>query len=317
MIRPFGLLDISAIRLLQHSGVWLDLYHFLIHQRSALSTALIAPVPWWGTGLASYVWQTDQGLQGFVQMLRRPSGLEADLLFLAPGLNKDPDGPAAWEALLAYCAQKAAEQGLRRLFGSLPQDSAEIDLLGLQGFSVYANETIFQLARLPAVETPRCEQIRPQQEQDAWWLRRLYGLYTPSPVQSAEGLGEKDEPTTRPMAWWELGHQQSYVLERGGEIQGGLHVVSGRRGHWLILHGDPGDSLSMAALLREGLTALGDTPWPAYCAVREYQGGLTAVLQDHGFDPFLHRSRLVKHLTQRVKTAEPAVVPSLAVRNFL
>lgn len=316
MIRAFGLLDISAVRPLQRSGVWLDLYHFLIHQRSALSTALIAPVPWWGTGLASYVWQTDQGLQGFVQMLRRPSGLEADLLFISPGLQDNPTGPAAWEALLAHCGQSAGEQGMRRLFGSLPQDSAEIDVLAPQGFGIYTNETIFRLQQVPAGEPLHCDQIRAQQEEDAWWLRRLYGLYTPSPVQTAEGLGDKDEPTALSMAWWELGHQQSYVLERGGEVQGGLHVVSGRRGHWLVLHGDPGDSPCMAALLREGLNALHGTPWPVYCAVRDYQGGLTAILQDHGFQPFLHRSRLVKHLAQRVKAAEPAVVPTLAVRNF-
>ncbi len=316
MIRVFGLLDISAVRMLQRSGVWLDLFHFLIHQRSALSTALIAPVPWWGTGLASYVWQTDHGLQGFVQMLRRPSGLEADLLFLAPGLEDSSETPATWEALLAYCGQSAGEQGVRRLFGTLPQGSAEVDLLGAQGFGIYTNETIFQLLQVPLIVPSHAGQIRAQQEEDAWWLRRLYGLYTPSPVQSAEGLGERDEPTAMPMAWWEQGHQQSFVLEQGGEIQGGLHVVSGRRGHWLILHGDPGDSLCMAALLSEGLKAIGGTPWPAYCAVRDYQGGLTAVLQEQGFEPLLHRSRLVKHLAQRVKAAEPAVVPSLAVRNF-
>jgi hypothetical protein len=249
-------------------------------------------------------------------MLRRPSGLEADLLFLAPGLEDTPESPVAWEALLAYCGQSAGEQGVRRLFGTLPQGSAEIDLLGSQGFGLYTNETIFQLPQVPQIAPSEGNQIRAQQEEDSWWLRRLYGLYTPSPVQSAEGLGDRDEPTATPMAWWELGHQQSFVREQGGEIQGGLHVVSGRRGHWLILHGDPGDSLGMAALLREGLKALAGTPWPVYCNVRDYQGGLTAILQNHGFEPLLHRSRLVKHLAQRVKAAEPAAVPSLAVRNF-
>jgi hypothetical protein len=316
VIRPFGLRDVLAVRSLQRAGVWLDLFHYVLLRRSALATALIAPVPWVGTGLASYVWSPMQQVQGFVQMLKRPGRYEADVLFLAPSLEQAPYGQPAWQELLTACIAEAGSQGLRRLFASLPEGEAEIDVLTSLGFMGYTNEEVFVLtnprhsaARLP---DPR---LRPRRPEDVWWLRRLYSIYTPQPVQHAEGHYNDDSQASLPLAWWELTNQSSFVVDDKGDVSGGVQLVNGRRGHWLLLHGDPGDAALMATVLRHGMAVSGGSRWPMYCAVRPYQGGLSAVLEDHGFQSFTRRSRLIKHLAARVKAAEPVTAPNLVIEG--
>ena len=316
MIRPFGLPDVLAVRSLQRDGVWLDLFHHLLLRRSALATALIAPVPWVGTGLASYVWAPMQRVQGFVQMLKRPGRHEADLLYLAPRLEQSPNGPAVWESLLSACIAEASSQGLRRLFGSVPEGRAEIDVLASLGFMIYTSEEVFVLTSPPRLPSPPSgPQLRPRQPEDVWWLRRLYSLFTPPPVQNAEGYNSDDGQASLPLAWWELTNQSSFVVHDKGEVSGGVQLVNGRRGHWLLLHGDPGDGELMASVLRYGMELARDTRWPMYCTVRPYQGGLAAVLQDHGFQSFTRRSRTIKHLAVRVKAAEPVAAPNLVIEG--
>lgn len=315
MIRPFGLRDLLAVRSLQRDGVWLDLFHHLLLRRSALATALIAPVPWVGSGLASFVWTPAQRAQGFVQMLKRPGRHEADLLFLAPDLQQTPYGRPAWEKLLAACIAEAGAQGLRRLFASVPDGQPESDALAGLGWALYSKEEVYVLAR-PAHPAPAQPdlRLRPRRPEDVWWLRRLYSIYTPQPVQHAEGYND-DEQGSLPLAWWELTNQSSFVVDDQGDVLGGVQLVSGRRGHWLLLHGDPGDSALMAAVVRHGIAASGNSRWPMYCAVRPYQGGLAAVLADHGFESFARRARLVKHVAVRVKAAEPVTAPNLVIER--
>ena len=316
MIRPFGLSHILTVRKLQRTGVWLDLFHYLLLRRSALTTAMIAPVPWVGTGLASYVWEADGSVQGFIQMLRRPGRQEADILFLAPAAGVQPQSATAWTKLVSYCIQDAGQHDLRRLFASLPIDSADIDLLTALGFSTYSNEDVFVLNRPRRSDSAQqVAGLRPRQAEDVWWLRRLYGIYTPMPVQHSEGLNDGMSPTALSLAWWELADQQGYVLVEGGDIVGGVQLVSGRGGHWLLLHGDPGNGPQMATLVRQGLNAVSGKRRPVYCAVRDYQGGLRATLQDAGFEPFSRRARMVKHVALRVRVAEPVTVPGMVAER--
>ncbi|MFZ2486521.1 MAG: hypothetical protein WAZ19_00235 [Anaerolineae bacterium] len=316
MIRAFGLRDGLAVHLLQRDGVWLDLFHHLLLRRSALQMALLAPVPWVGAGLASYVWTQRRQPQAFVQLLKRPRRQEADLLFMAPSLNRQPHSALAWQELLRMCAAEAAAQGLRRLFASLPEQRPELDMMTAQGWTTYTTEEVFVLAK-SARRQPLMPNraLRPRQEKDVWWLRRLYSLSTPPPVQHAEGYTSDDDLTLLPLAWWEMTNQSSFVVEEKGDVLGGVQLVSGHRGHWLLLHGDPGNAALMTDLLRYGVAAAGDSRWPIYCAVRAYQGGLDAVVRAHGFASHARRSRLIKHLAVRVKAVEPAPVLNLVTQG--
>lgn len=316
MIRPFGLRDLRAVRALQPGGVWLDLFHHLLLRRSALATALIAPVPWVGTGLASYVWEQEGTVAGFIQMLRRPGRQEADVLFLAPQATVQPLGVTVWTELISYCILDAGQHDIRRLYASLPVDSADGDLLAALGFATYSNEDVLVLSRPTRwPDLPQNAGLRPRRAEDVWWLRRLYSIYTPLPVQHSEGLSDGDGPTALSLAWWELADQQGYILDEAGEIQGGVQMVSGRGGHWLLLHGDPGNGPLMTALVHQGLHVVAGKRQPVYCAVRDYQGGLRATLQDAGFEPLERRARMVKHLAVRVKAAEAVAVPGMAVER--
>lgn len=317
MIRPFRLLDVMAVRLLESQGAWLDLFHYLLQRRSALTTALISPVPWVGTGLASYVWESEpDGVQGFVQMLKRPGRFEADLLYMAPGAEQRPYGRMVWEQLLTFCLSSAGQHEMRRLFASLADGTAEIDLLTALGFAIYSNEDVYVVTRTPrGMPSPGDPRLRARHQEDIWWLRRLYSIYTPQPVQHAEGMSDGEGPLSLPLAWWELTHQQSYVVDQKAGICGGVQLVTGRQGAWLLLHGDPGDSALMSLLVQQGLHGITGSRWPVYCAVRDYQGGLAAVLADHGFEPYTRRSRLVKHLTSRVKVPEARPAPSMVMEK--
>ena len=313
MIRPFRLRDVLTVRTLQRSGVWLDLFHHLLLRRSALTLALLAPIPWVGTGLANYVWTTQGRPRGFVQMLRRPRRQEADLLFMAPAVGT---GSAMWEQFLMACAAQASAQGLRRLFAGAPLHQPEMELLAGLGWALYTTEDVVHLPR-PA--SPRVGALdaafRPRQARDVWWLRRLYSVYTPQPVQQAEGHQTGDDQAQLPLAWWELTNQSSFVIENNGEVVGGVQVVHGPRAQWLIVHGDPNNGALMARLVRFGVQTAGNSRQPVLCATRPYQTGLHSALQEQGFGGFAQRGRMVKHLVARVKVAEPVALPALVTEG--
>ena len=289
----------------------MDLFHFLLLQRSALATAMIAPVPWVGTGLASYVHENDGQTLGFVQLLRRHGRQEADVLFIAPGVGKHPQWQTTWGQMLAHCIQDARNHDLRRLFASPPEGGAEVEALNGLGFMVYSNEDVYSLHRPPRdLPAPADARLRPRGQEDVWWLRRLNSIYMPQPVQHAEGLADSGDSDALSLAWWELTDQQGFVLVEGGDIRGGVQIVSGRSGQWLLLHGDPSDTQQNATLIRQGLHAAHRRK-PVYCAVRDYQGGLRAVLQDAGFGHVSRRSRLVKHVALPVRFAEPVTMTGM------
>ena len=185
-----------------------------------------------------------------------------------------------------------------------------------RGFAIYSNEDVFVVRRPPkAAPAPQDGRLRLRREDDVWWLRRLYSIYAPQPVQHAEGMSDGEGPLVLPLAWWELTHQHGYVVANGNDIYGGVQLVSGRCGHWLLVHGDPADQELMALLIQQGLHEMAGNRWPVFCAVRDYQGGMRAVLYDHGFEPYTRRSRLVKHLAVRVKATEPAPVSAMVVER--
>ena len=258
MIRPFGLNDVWLVRRLQRSGMPMAIEHMLTHPRDPLWTALTAPWPWAGSGVATFVLDevaAGQMLYGFVQLMQRAARPEADLLHLAPALSpeaaEDAGAAIVWSRLLHHCTMAAANHGLQRIFASIPDGAPGQTNLRDAGFSLYTRETIYRLAGRN--EGNSQVGFRLQGPGDGWALQRLYTRNTPRLVQQAEGAlsGEVGSPV---FSWWEPDSWQGVVWEPAGEVRGAVQVHIGRAGNWMRLWGAAGLAVrELRALIEQGL----------------------------------------------------------------
>ncbi|MBI3957389.1 MAG: hypothetical protein HY328_01170, partial [Chloroflexi bacterium] len=89
----------------------------------------------------------------------------------------------------------------------------------------------------------------------------------------------------------------------------------GRTGVWLRLWVDSNDpdTSQVHLLLRHGLQQIAGASvrGPVYIAVRDYQGGLSSILEEYGFAPFTDRVRMVRPIWQWAKKAVENRLPSL------
>ncbi len=326
MIRPFGLTDLFLVRSLRRRGAILTIEQALTHPRDPLWSALTAPWPWAGFGIATYVLIASSGQMeeaGFVQLMKRPTRPEADVLYLAPalpaGTDRDPVIETIWHGLLDHCVLSAAGHGLQRIFASIPDGGPEEACLKDAGFSLYARETVYRLAAVPTMQFTPTVGFRPQGPQDSWALQRLYTRGTPRLVQHAEGAtsGNVGTPT---LSWWEPDSWQGCVWEPAGEVRAAVQVHLGRAGHWLRLWGarllSPREARS---LVEQGLRLIAaaagpgrSRSLPVYTAVRDYEGEFAGILTGFGFAPYADRARFVKHTVAPVREAM-AVTPVTAI----
>ena len=310
-IRAFGLHDLPLFLKLQRHSMLFRLEQTLIRSRSPLWPALLSPFPWHGIGVATYI-LADKGrkqpVYGLAQMQKRPARPEADLLLLAPHLNAHIDADDIWGRLLSHCSIEAGKFGIQRLYATLPDDGEMLELFKQVGFSLYAKEDVFRLEQITRPEDATgASQIRPYREEDAWALQRLYAANTPRLVQQADGKTNGDAWAGR-----EANADFAFVIEHKGDVTGAVQVETGEMGHWLRLQGNTQETEQMKSLLLRGLQVLAQHPaLPVYCAVRDYQGGLCALLADLGFQPFATWNRLIRYTVARVKEAALKTVPAL------
>lgn len=316
VIRPFGLSDVWLVRRLQNRGVSLAIEHALTQPYRPLWTALTAPWPWAGKGVATFVLDATEDAQyaaGFIQLMKRPARPEADVLHLAPALTaagaNGHDAPAAtWRRLLNHCSAAAASHGLQRIFASVPDGCPEEVSLKEAGFSLYTREVIYRLAAAPAGggQTPA---VRPQAPQDGWALQRLYARETPRLVQQAEGTASAEVGS-----WWEPDSWRGVMWSPAGEVRGAAQVHSGRTGHWLRVWGARElQPRELRSLLEQALRLVappGDArrPMPVYATVRDYEPGIGYALTGFGFAPFMERVRFVKHILATARVPAPLPV---------
>ncbi len=303
---------------LQQRGIAFNLEESLTRSYHPLRAALSAYFTVGELGARTYVvsGSTAEGrMEGFVQVRERRARPEADVLFIAPALTGDADS-RVWHHLLTHVCRQAGERGIERLFARLPKRDEEIRSFSQAGFSIYTREDLFCLdsGKLAEIDLLSSATIRSCRAEDAIALHQLHAAVAPRLVQRAENVTARGH-LCPPEVWPVASDRQGYVLERNGEIVGCLTVRPGCVGHWLyvLLHPQAYDYAS--DLLAHGLTALRDVPpGPVYCGVREYQGGLRAVLEDVGFDLFASRALMVKHTTVRVTDPVRKLVSALDKR---
>jgi hypothetical protein len=331
VIRLFSLRDVLLVKQLQEEGVQLDVEGAILKPHTPLMAALAFHLPFDDIGASTYVLDAVEGgrrVRGFAQARERRSGVEGDVVYMAPALAKDDEAPAAWRRLLTYLCRMEGRRGVQRLFAKLPEEAEEeIEIFRRAGFGVYTQEYLFRLdswsaatatqgrprpvsgAKVPSRGTIP---LRPRRAQDEWGLNRLYCQAAPRLVQQTEGLTEGSWDSS-PVGWWRGGRDERYVWEVvEGEIVGYLRLIGGRKGHWLkaLLHHDAQDRA--AEFLRWGLALLADyPPRPVYCSVRGYEAGLQWALKRVGFQPYVTLFLLVKHTTAWAREPERRRVPAL------
>lgn len=303
---------------LQQRGIAFNLEESLTQSYNPLRAALTAYFTVGELGALTYVMRGNIGegrREGFAQVRERRTRPETDVLFMAPALTGEVDSDV-WRHLLIYVCQRAGERGIERLFARLPEGGEEVHLFGQVGFSVYTREDVFRLPKDSQAQTGPLSgvTIRPYRSEDVIAVQQLYTAVAPRLVQQAENVTSQRH-LCPPDVWPATVGGRGYVLRKKGEIVGCLTVRQGRIGHWLYVLLHPQAYDHAGDMLTHGLATLRDAlAGPVYCGVREYQGGLRAVLEDMGFQLFVSRVLMVKHTTVRVTDPIRALRPALDKR---
>lgn len=318
MITPFGLRHVLLMRELQSTSVALDLKSALLEPETPLHAALRGYFLKSGSGVFTYVLRTTDcvtNLHGFAQARARKSGLMWNVVCMAPDLDSSEDAATIWYRLLLHLCIAAGERRVQRLSVRLPEDSPAEEVFRQASFAVYCHERVFWRSSAEAIVgslSPRMQPVRPENRLD---VQRLFHKVTPRLVLQAEELSDSrcdSQPLQVPFSDAVQGH---VLYDRRGETLGYLHILLSPRGSWLRLMVHPDAYDSAAEMLDHALAVLGNhLSQPLYCAVRGYEGGVQAALEDRGFTLANTHSLLVKHTTVRVRKPLRKLVPALEKR---
>lgn len=319
MVGPFSLYDLRVIRDLESQGVDFDFERAHLWPHTAFAAALYAGLPFSEIGASSYILYHNHDKRkplGLIQSRARRNRPEADISFIAPALEADPDAVTIWYRLLADATNEMCERGVQRVYVQVMGENGTEEVFRQAGFSVYTHEDIYLLAAeriqtFPPMQGARA--LRRQRKRDAWNMLRLYTTVTPRPVQIAEGMMSSEGKVGKLGDWWEQASGVGYVIEGTEDgLLGAVRVTRGRAANWLRIYLHPKAQSRAGELVCNALgLANSPHPRPFYCPVRDYEGGIRGPLEAGGFKLVAKRSLMVKHTTVRAK--EPAVwaVPAL------
>ena len=313
MIRPFQLGDFFLVQRLGRQATKLNAIQALLHPGSPSITAFNSLIPRFSARGSTHVLRQNRNTlahAGFLQAQKRPGRPESDIMLLAPSLETSWGHPAIWEKLLSHYAQEAARLQIARIYADVPDQPLLVNTFSQVGFKPYTRQTIWRLTHINRTlqalpeKRARSVSIRPQHKEDEWNMRRLYERVTPLPVQHSEGVAQSDtEQSVKPLIldWWQSGNHQTYVLEQNGDIEGCILLGFGARGYWMRMLVDTlnPDVDAMASLLQYGLRVIHEinlSRRPIYVGVRDYHGGMAALLGEFGFAPFTDRARMVRYV---------------------
>jgi hypothetical protein len=292
---------------LQRKGFSLDLQRSLTQPSKPLLEAWLAFLTQQEMGRPTYVLSDLRDGEGFVQVRFRPHQAAVDVSFLAPALEEGRDATKVWSRLLDGTCVEVAGRGIQRVFANLPESGAEADLFYQSGFTLYAGEDVYSLARSPEVgHEERALGLRVQRPEDWPSIQKLCVTITPQRVRQAEGGIAIAARMER--------HCQHYVLpgEDDDDLVAVLSICIGGQAHWLrlLVHPDARDVTD--ALVRWALAMMESHPaHPVYCNVRQYEGGVRVALEAAGFEHHATRALMVKHTVAWSKPAVPELAAAL------
>lgn len=309
MFGSFRAGDSLRVYRLQRKGISLDLQRSLTQPSKPLLEAWLAFLTQQEMGRPTYVLSDLRDGEGFVQVRFRPHQAAVDVSFLAPALEEGHDASSVWPRLLDGACVKVAGRGIQRVFANLPESGAEADLFYQSGFTLYAGEDIFRLARpLEQGQEEDLPGLRAQRPEDWPAIQKLCVAITPQRVRQAEGGIAIAAGMER--------HCQHYVLsgENNDDLVAVLSICIGGQARWLrlLVHPDARDVTD--GLVRWALAIIDGYPaHPVFCNVRQYEGGVRVALEAAGFEHFATRALMVKHTLAWSKT--PALELATALKG--
>ncbi len=320
MIKTFDVRNVLLVNKLQDQGLLLNLEEALTQTYRPLLAALVGWLSLQEAGVSTYVCDEDEmegnrRMAGFAQVRLRKERAEADVVYLAPSLSAAGEAMTIWRRLLEKLCREAGEQGIQRIFARLPEDGLKVAAFQLVGFSIYTQEDIFRLAKMPpGLPRPEKKTVRPQQSADGWGLQGLYAAIAPRLVQQVENLTAKKWEAT-PGLWLRPARREGWVLEDKGKVIGYVRIRQGQTGHWLEMLLHPQAYERADELVGQSLSLLAEyPPLPIYCCLRRYQGGLRVPLEAQGFQLFASQCVMIKHTTVRVRKPVLKLIPGLEKR---
>lgn len=322
--------DLRALAELAEHGVELDLERVRLSSTSPLTEALVSRVSFGNMGADTFVLYANghkHRALGVVQARPRKNRPEADITFIAPSLEYDPDAATTWYRLLSEATNSFGEMGVQRVYAQLPSGNGAEQVFSQAGFSVFTHEDIFLLSaeRVKAWAHEKngtaASVLRRMRKRDAWNVLRLYSAVTPRNVQHAEAMRTTEGTLGKLDDWWENLNGTSYIFERPetgvNSLTGIVRITRGRLGSWARLHLHPDAQRYADEMVAEMIALVSKTrARPIYVGVRDYEGGIRAALESAGFEWQIERSHMVKHTTVRVRVPVPWLAPVFETKKI-
>lgn len=246
---------------------------------------------------------------------RRPEWVVL-LLAASPG----PEGADAAFRLVSGVCALAAQQGMHRVFGAVPDETRAREILFQAGFYSYTRETWFA-KREPVPEPSRRLEGRIAGGRDAHDLFRFYVATTPHAVQRAEQLGVEDFDTGRRAGAFDPPHiggnplamKRQILMLLADEQRPRAFAISyrgtDRHPHVCKVRTADGDTDLARELLRGAACELPDDR-PITVPVRSYEEHVGRALASEGFSEVATAMLFVKELAVRIEERAFATVPA-------
>ena len=283
MIRPFVITDLGALRRYRRHTLFLDSQPTLIWGRGLVPAgALLSPLSSLTGVFTSVCEGNGQRPPLMGQVVHRAGSSYAHFTMLAPeAAIESPDLPH----LLEHLIKRVGGRGAQSLVAEVDESSQAFEALRRAGFSIYARQRIWRIARAPRGLSRR-EGWRPVARRDEFSVNLLAGSLVPTLVQQVEPLPEG------PLSGW--------VFPREGEVRAYVDVSRGPRGAWLqpYVHLDAAPFSETLASLVAGLGP--SRGKPLYVRLRSDQEWLQTALEDLDGQPGSQQAVMVKRTTRRV-----------------
>ena len=270
------------------------------------STAHLAAVSHWhgmGSRSQTLVLSESPRTRGFVQARARPGRESWDIIRLSCQAPDADRWESACAGLLEGICTDTAERGALRTFARLPSESDRLELMAAHAFRSYATEISLRgTVRAAIGRTPPCgSDVRVRQPRDAWDIFSLYCACTPALVRHAESRSLKEWSIPAGFAdrvWRRQRPMRELVVGEMGNLQAWLRwrPVRGPFPQLLEILAGSDAAPRVPEMFRFAAEHLGlDVDAGTICRVREYDGRVSATLEEVGFEPLLRETLLVRH----------------------